>query len=178
MEKILKGDLYIKYQVVKENNKLAFYMLQHLAYLDGTQIDFTIINEMFKNEFEFEKSLDYLVEYGFLKEEQFGEKITFIMHESTQNEMENNTQEESEIIGIIIEALNIIMENELNTDIEIGKFTGDKMERIKELEKHGYKVYKKRKYLKNVELFILFLENLIKISSDIFINYFKVEQIP
>ena len=92
LENVLNGDIVKKYQVVKENNKLAFNMLQHLAYLDGTGIDFTIINAMFENKNGFERSLDYLVNYGYLTEEHIGEKISFIMDASTQDEIKKNCE--------------------------------------------------------------------------------------
>ena len=178
-EKILNGDLFKKYEVIKEKNKLAFYILQHLAYLDGTGIDFTIINEMFENINGFERSLDYLVNYGYLTEEHTGEKISFIMDASTQDEIEKNCEKESELETIrlnIVEKINLMIEKEFETDIKIAKWSEKKKETIKELEKHGYKIFKKYKNFK-FECSNSLLSNLLKINSIIFINYIKEEEI-
>ena len=176
-ELFLNLDLSNKCEVIKKEDKLAFYILQHLAFIDGTGIDLTIIIEMFKNKIGFETSLKYLVNYGHLKEEIWREKITIIIRESIRKEIEKNSEKsEFEAIRLnIIENFKLIIEKEFETDIEIAKWDEKKMEKIKELEKHGYKIFKKYKDLK--EKLVLLLKKLLNINSEIFINYIKVEEI-
>ena len=179
LEKILNGDVIKKYQFIQETNKLAFYMLQNLVFLDGNGIDFVIINEIFKKEVDFEESLDYLVEYGYLKKEDIDERTKFIIHESTQNEIENSIEEsEKEIITLnIIKALNRMIKEEFETEMDRPKWDEKKLEKIKELEKHGNKIYKKFNNLNNREILIEFLKQLSKINTEILFNYYKVEEI-
>ena len=180
LEKILNGDLFKKYQFIMEKNNIAFNVLQYLAYLDGSGIDYGIIKEIFINHNDIESSLNYLAKYGYLKEEQLKVgKITYKMHDSIQNELKNNIQsdKEEQIQLNIIENLNRLIKKEINTEINLSKWEARKIDRLKELERHGTKIYKKYKNFENKDILIEFLDNIIKLNSEVFINIFKEEEI-
>ena len=89
------------------------------------------------------------------------------------SDIKNNIKEsekEIKIIINIIESLNRMVEFELNTELDIPKWDEKKLDIIKELEKHGYKVYRECSNLSSNEMIIEFLKNLSEINLS-FIKY-------